>query len=221
MIHYGGFLFTMAQITDIKPQKRKKGRVNIFLDDRYAFSLADMTAAYLKIGQELTDEKIDELRHEDEYERAKDGALRLIIQRPRSVQEVRQRLLKKEFAPETIDSVCQRLVEIDMLDDAAFARYWVEQRERFKPRSPLALRQELAQKGIARDIIDEVVSDVDPEEAARTAAHQKVSRWQSLTRDEFFKKCSGFLQRRGFSYGITYKITEELWEHSRSSLEGD
>lgn len=211
----------MAQITDITKQKRKKDRVNIFLDDRYAFSLADITAAYLKIGQELSDEQIAQLRYEDEYERAKDAALRLIVQRPRSVQEVRQRLLKKEFAPETIDSVCQRLLEIDMLDDAAFARYWVEQRERFKPRSPLALRQELSQKGIARDIIDEVTAEVDPEEAARVAGRQKASRWQHLPREDFYKKCSGFLQRRGFSYAITHKITTELWEHNLSLREGD
>lgn len=211
----------MAHITDIQPQKRKKDRVNIFLNGEYAFSLADIAAAYLRIGQELSDQEIANLRLDDEYERAKDSALRLIVQRPRSIREVKQRLFAKEFAEGTIEKVCQRLIELEMLDDAAFARYWVEQRENFKPRSPLALKQELSQKGVAREIIDEAVAEVDSDEAARSAARQRVYRWQALPENEFEKKMSGYLQRRGFSFAVTRKITREMWEESRTSFEGE
>jgi regulatory protein len=211
----------MAQITDIQPQKRKKDRVNIYLNDEYAFSLAQISAAYLQIGQEITAEKIAALRLEDEYERAKDAALRLIVQRPRSTHEVQTRLKQKEFAAETIEKVCLRLTELEMLDDRTFARYWVEQRNNFKPRSPMALRQELGQKGIAREIINEAVTQIDPEKSARRAALKQVSRWQTLPKDAFEKKLSGYLQRRGFSFGIIKKITSEMWEQTPTFLEGE
>ncbi len=211
----------MQTITAITAQKRSDDRVNIFLDGAYAFSLAAIIGARLQVGQTLEREAIDRLRLEDEYERARDAAMRLIVQRPRSVREVTQRLGRRDFAPKTIEQVVDRLQELDLLDDLAFARYWVEQRETFKPRSPRALRQELAQKGVARGVIDEVVAGVDAEGAARKAAQSRVNRWVGLPEELFFQKMAGYLQRRGFGYEMTKQITEEMWQVARSISEGD
>ena len=99
-----------------------------------------------------------------------------------------------------------------MLDDEAFARYWVEQREAFKPRSHLALRQELQKKGVNRAIIEAVLDEVDQTAAAQRAAIKQVHRYTHLTEIEFRNKLGGFLQRRGFPYEIIRQVIDELWE---------
>ncbi len=200
----------MQKITAITAQKRNKERVNIHLDGEYAFSLAMVTAAYLRTGQELTPERIAELQYEDGYERAKSAAFNLITYRPRSEREVAQKLRKKEFDDSTIERVIIRLRELDLLDDAAFARYWIDQRETFKPRSRMALRQELMQKGIAREIIDEYLDEVDETAAALKAVRAKAMRWRALPDDEYRRKVMGFLQRRGFYYGVIQDVLTEL-----------
>ena len=104
-----------------------------------------------------------------------------------------------------------RLVELEMLDDKAFARYWVEQRETFRPRSRRALSYELYQKGVKREIVDEIVDEVDEDAAAYRAGQQKAHRWASLPKDRFRQDMNRFLQRRGFNYGIIAPATEKLW----------
>jgi regulatory protein len=201
----------MATITNLTLQKRNKNRINVFLDDEYAFSLSQITAAYLRIGQIVDEAKIEELQHADEYERAKEAALRLIEYRPRSVNEVRLRLRKKEINDEAIEAALARLEELDLLDDLAFARFWVEQRETFKPRSSHALRQELYQKGVARTAIEAALVDFDEEDAARRAGQKKARSLWGLSHEDFVKKLTGHLQRRGFNYGTVRAIVDELW----------
>jgi regulatory protein len=205
----------MGKITAITRQKRNKERVNIFIDGTYAFSLAEITAAWLKTGQELTPEDIARLDAEDAVEKAKQSAYRYLSYRPRSTAEVRQNLLKKEYDEPVVEQVLARLNELNLLNDRDFARFWIEQRETFKPRSQRALRQELYQKGISREIIDEAISGVDETAAARKAAQKKAQNWNHLPRETFFSKMNGFLQRRGFNYAITKTVTEELWQSAQ------
>lgn len=202
----------MGTVTAITLQKRNKERVNIFLDGKYAFSLAMITAVRLKIGQELSPADIARLDAEDLLEKAKQSAFRFLSYRPRSTAEVKKNLIKKEYPEAVIEHVMNRLTELEMLDDREFARYWIEQRETFKPRGQRALRQELYQKGISREIIDEAVVTVDEHAAARKAAEKKAYRWIHLPKEEFFTKMNGLLQRRGFNYAITRTVTEELWQ---------
>lgn len=201
----------MGTITALTTQKRNPGRVNVYLDGEFAFALAGMTAVPLRIGQVLAPADIETLRTADELESAKQSAIRLIGYRPRSAAEVRDHLRGKGFANDTVVQALARLQELELLDDAAFARYWVEQRETFRPRSQMALRQELAQKGVSREFIDAALQDVDETAAARQAAQKQVARWQGLPQDEFKHKVGSYLQRRGFSYGIIKEISNEMW----------
>lgn len=171
-----------------------------------------MTAAPLRVGQQLTAAEITTLQQADELENAKQSAIRFISYRPRSLVEVHNNLLGKGFDEATIAQATMRLQEVGLLDDTAFARFWVEQRETFKPRSHLALRHELQQKGISRDIIDMVLSDVDETAAAHRAVAAQATRWQHLPEAEFKNKVGGFLQRRGFSYSIIKEIADEIWQ---------
>ena len=202
----------MGKITALTRQKRNPDRINVYLDGKFAFGLAAITVVSLRVGQTLTQDQIDRLQGADQEEKAKEVALRFIEYRPRSSTETRQHLLKKDYPEDVVDRVIERLTAVELLNDAAFARYWVEQRQTFKPRSQLAIQQELRQKGLDRQTIDAALETVDEQAAAAKAAEAKARRWQDLPQEEFFKKVGGFLQRRGFSYEIVKEVTNSLWE---------
>jgi regulatory protein len=204
-------------VTGLTPQKKNKERVNVYLDGEFAFGLSLMTAATLSIGQVLTPGKVDSLKAEDEVERAKASAYRYLSYRPRSIDELKRHLGKKGFHEDSIDQAIDRLSELDLIDDLAFARYWVEQRETFKPRGRSALRYELYQKGIDREIVDLVLADVDETESAKKAAQKKARVWRELPEEQFYEKLGNYLSRRGFNYEITRSVTQEIW----SSINND
>jgi regulatory protein len=91
-----------------------------------------------------------------------EAALRFLEPRQRSIGEVRRRLTRVGYQPELVEGAIARLAELGMLDDAAFARTWVESRDRARPRGERALRQELAQKGVERAVVDEVIGEREP-----------------------------------------------------------
>jgi regulatory protein len=201
----------MKTITDITRQKRNKERLNIFIDGEYAFSVAAIAATTLRVDQILQPEEIDKLRASDAVERAKQLSFRFLSYRPRSTSEIRRYLFKKEFDQLVVDQVIERLIELEMLDDRGFARYWVEQRETFRPRGRAMLQQELFLKGISREIADLAIADVNENISAHKAVANKASRWAAMPRAEFLKKVYQFLSRRGFSYGSISEVGQELW----------
>ena len=198
-------------ITALKVQKRSKERVNVYLDDRYAFAVAVLVAATLKKGQYLTDPEIERLKNQDERNKAYHQAVRFLGFRARSQQELVRYLQEKGYAPVVVTDTIDRLLEEQYLDDEAFARFWLADRERFRPRGQQALRYELRQKGIANEVIETALADVDEANLAWTAVEQKLARWQGLSEEDFRKKVLGFLSRRGFTYEIAYQVVERAW----------
>jgi len=203
----------MPVVTALEVQKRNKERVNVYLDDEFAFGLPIMEAAKLRKGQTLTQVDIDALAHEDAIQKAVDRALDYLSYRPRSTQEVRQNLVKKEVPESVIEIAIERLLRLGYLDDEAFARFWIENRDNFKPMSPRALRYELRQKGIEDKILAPLLDEiVDVHETAYRAIEKRKWRFQGKTRAEFKKKLSGRLQRRGFHFGVINDVIHQLME---------
>ncbi|GAB4279267.1 MAG: RecX family transcriptional regulator [Candidatus Promineifilaceae bacterium] len=206
----------MGKITALTRQKRNTDRVNVYLDGQFAFGVDAFVAISLKVGQTLTAEEINKLQAQDEVEKAKNTAIRLIEYRPRSIAEVKNHLKKKNYSDLSIEQAIERLIAVDLLNDEKFARYWLEQRNTFKPRSKIALQQELRQKGIDRTIIDATLDTLNEEDAARRAAQAKARRWKQLPEQDFKKKLGQYLQRQGFSYTIIRELTDSIW-HDISS----
>lgn len=200
----------MATITALEVQKRNKERVNVYLDGDYAFSLAVIDAARLRKGQTLTAAEIATLREADAVGRAVDTAARFLAHRPRSEAEVRRNLTGKQLSEPVIDRAIERLHHLGYLDDLAFARYWLENRDTFKPRGAAALRYELRQKGVADTIIDTVLEDLNPQDAAYRAAQTRLRRLRGSDQQTFREKLGSFLQRRGFAYGVSRDVIEQL-----------
>ncbi len=199
-------------ITAMSVQKRNKERVSVFLDGEYAFSLGLNAALGLKRGQELSQADIEQLGSEDDVLRAYNHALRLLGYRPRSRVEIERHLRQKGYEAEAIDAAMARLVANRHIDDEAFARSWLNHRERLRPRGARGLSHELRQKGVEREIIDDVLTDLDEETSAWAAIEGKMHRWRGLDQMAFRKKITDFLGRRGFAYDAIRKTCDKAWE---------
>ena len=207
------------KLTAIRAQQRASGRVNIYIDDEYAFSLQAILAARLTVGQELSEAQVAELRASDVVEEAYERALNYLSYRPRSEDEIRRYLAKRSLSDGEIDQVVDRLKRARLLDDGAFAEFWVENREAFRPRGRWALRGELRQKGVPPAIVEAALEGLDERDSAMRAASLAVPRYRQQERDDFYRHLMGFLQRRGFSYGIARSVTEHYWSVIESERE--
>jgi len=214
-----------GKITSLEVQKRNKERVNVFIDGAFAFGLNMMDAARLKKGQVLTETDITRLQYGDAVVRAVDSAAHFLQYRPRSSAEIRRNLKKKDIPPDVIEAAMERLEALGYLDDEKFARFWVENRDTFKPRGPFALRAELRRKGVPDAIIDRVVEEVDVYDAAYRAAQKKLSRYRGETEFDFKRKLGAFLQRRGFGFEVVNdvltRVIEELAETDPDFFPGE
>lgn len=208
-------------ITALEAQKKNRERVNVFIDGRFAFGLALIDAARLRVGQYLSDDDIAALQAADEQTRAYEFALDFLAYRPRSQAEVVRRLRDKGFLEPTIECVLHRLSQAGLIDDVAFARYWIENREQFKPRGTRALRYELREKGIADEVIDELLEEVNPSDSAYRAIVPRLSRWRRLDPATFRRKLAAFLQQRGFSYEVIAEVWERLQAEGEINLTED
>ncbi len=204
-----------GRITAIEPQARHPNRFNLYIDDRFALGLSAIIAAKLHVGQVLSAADLAALDEAEAFEDAYERALRFLEPRPRSTAEVREHLRKKQAAPELVDRVIARLTDAGLLDDAAFAKYWVENREQFRPRAGRALRFELRRKGLSSTDIQDALGDVDEAESAYRAGVARAKRLSGLERREFMEKLGAFLMRRGFGYGTAKDAAERLWKETR------
>ena len=200
----------MPIITALKVQKRNKERVNLYLDDEFAFGLPLMEAAELRCGQCLTEAEIEALIYEGEIQTAFQRAVRFLSYRPRSVEEVRRYLVKKELPDSVAAAVIDRLQRRGYVDDRAFARFWIENRNAFKPMAPRALRYELRQKGVDADVFQALVEELDVEDAAYRAAVKHIWRYRGKTSQEFKRKLGAMLQRRGFYEDVIQTVILRL-----------
>ncbi len=204
------------KISALKVQQRNPRRVNVYLDGEFAFGLEREAAVWLKIGQELSDEKIAQLQKDDEGEKAYLRALRLLSYRPRSEAEVRKRLAQRGVPESMLEEVLERLQRSGLIDDARFARDWAENRSEFRPRSRRALTIEMRQRGIDEESINQAVASLDDNALAYQAALKYSRRLDGLEWQAFRQKLGSFLGRRGFSYDVAAPVVRRVWDESHT-----
>lgn len=208
------------RITALEVQAHNPERVNLFVDGKFlqGMSAEIMLKLGLHIDQELSASDLAQIQQEEARQQAMDLAINYLSFRPRSQAEVRRHLLHKSIAPEIVETVLERLRQLEYIDDRAFASFWVENREQFKPRGSQGLRSELRMKGIEREIVEEVVSDENDATLALRAAERKAAsllQMPSMDYKTFRNRLGGFLQRRGFSYEVVSRTVRALWpEHA-------
>ncbi|MFW6283981.1 MAG: RecX family transcriptional regulator, partial [Desulfosalsimonas sp.] len=171
-------------ITAISPQKKNRGRCNIFVDGEYAFSLSEKLAASLQVGAQLGPEEKQRLLSEDQKQKAFEKSLGFLQYRPRSRAEITAYLEKKDFSGPAVQNAVSRLESYGYIDDEAFARMWIESRSRSRPKGEFALRYELRQKGVNEAIIDRMLAGFDETGPAWRAVAPRLSTWAKLDRTQ-------------------------------------
>ena len=198
-------------ITALKAQDRSKDRVSVYLDGKFAFGVALIHALWLKIDQQLTDEDISELQSADTLEKAKQRAIGLIAYRPRSVNEVEQRLRRVGIDDETITGVIEDLRGTGLLDDEAFSKAWVESRLGSSPRSKRMIAWELRKKGVSDSTIESSLEKVNDGAAGYELA---LRRWPKVaglkSAGERRRKLGEYLVRHGFGYDIIEDVITRI-----------
>lgn len=201
-------------ITRVEARPRRPDRVRVHLGDGRAFDVSRLVAeeAGLRPGADLDELALAKLQGRDAFQVTLDRALHFLELRPRSEREVRTRLAQKGTSPELIDQVVGRLRELGMIDDVAFARFWMENRARFSPRGGRLIKAELRQKGVTAEVVAEVDEGVDEASAIGEVARRLAWRLGRLDRQAFRQKLWAQLARRGFDYDVIGPAIDAAWE---------
>jgi regulatory protein len=165
----------------------------------------------------LTQEELQNLQSNEEIEAAFQRAVNFISYRPRSQSEIERNLKKHKVSEAIISETIGRLKRSNLLNDADFARQWVENRSAFRPRGAYSLRVELRQKGLTDDLIEQSITGLDEEALARAAAQKKARQLRNLEWTEFRYKLSSHLSRRGFGFETVATICKEQWNEIKKT----
>jgi regulatory protein len=206
----------MPTIVRLKLQK-DKNKAEIFFEEgeKLAVSLETLFKKGLKKGQELSWEEIESLQEEGVEEKIYSQALRFLNIRPRSRREIELWFKRKLIIPKITERILTKLEKLKLIDDLAFAKFWIEQRSLSRPKGRRLISFELRQKGVAREIIDEAFANVEiPEEAelAKKLVEKKIRWLKNLPDYEAKQKLFAYLGRRGFGFGVIKKAIDEMFQ---------
>ena len=196
------------RVTDLKQGVKNPNRVNVFINDKYEFSLdlKQVVDYKLKVGKVLSEEELAELRRASEFGKLYQRTLEWVLTRPRSVRETKDYLNKKIFEKKLdakyIDLIVERLIDKKYLDDRKFAEFYVENRFVKKGVSQKRLRIELMKKGVDKEIIEEVLGGRNDEEEIRKIVKKKRAKYDD-------EKLIAYLCRQGFSYDLVKSVVAE------------
>lgn len=187
------------QITAIEP--RRKGLSALYIDGELAMKLDTevLIAQRFDVGREITDEELRECLIASELKRCKDKAMWLISFRDHSRRELVDKL-RRDYSEDCCEQTADRMVELGLIDDERFARRYSADLINLKHLSYRGVRQKLAEKGISRELIDEVTGElkIDEEQQIRTIIDKKYSR--VMNDEKGRRRAYNALMRLGFSY---------------------
>jgi len=201
------------QITKIEVQKKRKDRYNIFIDDEFKFGLDEGTLIKfdLRKGIEITQEEIEKIENEEVNAKAFNVAANFLKTRERSKKEIRDKLKMKEYLPSVIEKVLEKLERLNIVNDKRFAEMFVRDRTRLNPKGRRALQMELAQKGIDKKTIEEVLLETFSEdveaESLKKIFEKAEKKYSGFEDQEKKQKIIKYLFSKGFSWDIIESIT--------------
>ena len=204
-------------ITRLVAQQKNPNRVSVFIDEAFAFGVhVDLVVEFgLHKGKVLEVEVQQQIVSADRVRAARETALGYLGYGARTEREVRQKLIRSGFEEDVAEDTVVRLRELGYLDDAAYARSYVQARFRNRGYGPGRLRGDLLRRGIAAALIDAVLDDLTEQEDMLEAARRHAEkRWPRLAREtdaqKRRKKLSDYLVRRGFSYETARRVIDDL-----------
>lgn len=199
-------------ITEIKPAR--KALSILYIDGEYAMKLdtATLQENCIKVGTELDDQELKELIEKSNYRRAKEKALWLISGKDYSKKELADKI-KKDSSAETAEEVCERMEELGLINDESYARKYAHDLLYIKRMSKKGARYKLIEKGIDRDLCDEILDEfeLDPVEQIMEIIEKKYA--DKLDDEKGRRRAIAALQRLGYGWSdIKSAIAEFEYE---------
>ena len=198
-------------ITLIEEQK-KKGRFNIFLDGEFAFGLYKETIYDfgLRVKDDLTEEKINEIKSYDEINFGKKAAIRFLNYKQRTEKEVHDKLKGFKLSEESISKIMSFLKEFKFVNDENYAKLFVESKKILKPEGRRTVRMKLAQKGIDKELSEKSVRENYSEEEEFNKAKELYDKYRKKVRGkneaDKKQKCYRYLLSKGFTYDLIREV---------------
>lgn len=200
------------RITRIEPQKRKRKRYSIWIDNQYSFSCDKevLLKLCLEEGQEVSFSELEALLRDIQQKEAKDYSLYILARRPLSEAQLKDKLRSRRYDSKIISIVIDYLKGIGLIDDLNYSRLWIRSRSRTNPRGALLLRQELRMKGIASQIIERVLDEFkesyNEEELLVQVAEKRAKKLKNLDPISRKRRLFNYLLRRGFLVDEVRKV---------------
>ena len=201
----------MAVITKIEVQKRNKERVNIYLDNEYAFSIS-MELVYkegLKSKMEIDVEKLKDIADKEGYLKCKNTALRIVERSYKTEKEMRDKLKEKEYTDDQIEKTINFLREYNFINDDSYVKAYIN--DKLTSRGRQKIKYDLIRKGIDRNLIDEKLSCIDSDDEKNTALNLAKKKYNSIKKSESdIYKINGKLYRFLMSKGYNYELIKDV-----------
>jgi regulatory protein len=187
------------EITAIEP--RRKGFSALFLDGEHAVNIDTETLlkSGYRLGQEISDEELYQLIQSSEERRANEKALYLLEHRSHSKRELVEKI-RRTSSPEAAQQAADRMEELGLIDDIAYARRYAGELFRRKKLSASRVVYELTQKGIDKELAQELAEELspDPTEAILSIVERKYP--TCLEDEKTMRRCVAALQRMGYRF---------------------
>lgn len=200
-------------ITAIERTRGRRGRVDVYVDGVARLQLGREFAhtRLLRPGDLIDAEQLAALADADARAGAMQAAVAMLARRQHSEREVRRKLALRRVAAPVIDETIEKLRAARLIDDAEFARGWVQARDEGSPRGRRLLAQELRMRGVQMAVATTAAAAVADDEAAYRAAERRARALASLDYATFRLRMASFLQRRGFGWDTARTAIARCW----------
>ncbi len=203
------------KITDIHSHSQFPSHYQLFLDDKPFVVISSNLVENLglRVGLEIESQTIEKLIAADEAMRAKNYALDLLREKIYSKSQMTQQLEREGFREQAIKTIIAELIHSGHIRDRLFAEKWVQRRQKSNPRGRTVLKQELIDKGVDPETVEQILTEVKGEEEARLAmqiAQKRVKQYKSLPIHVAKRRLHGFLARRGFESDVILQVIQKV-----------
>ena len=209
----------MNIITKIEEGKRNKERVNIYIDNEYAFSVSKeiLYKENLKVDDTVNIEDLREIVKKDNYIKCKNSALRIVERSYKSERELKDKLLLKGYDKDSIEKTMEFLKEYNFLSDNNYTKMYVKDKSKFQGKN--RIKFDLYRKGIDEEIIQEELSSIDEEDEREVAYNLVLKKYNVISKRESDKyklsqKLYRYIVSKGYSYDIASYAIKKVLENN-------
>lgn len=206
----------MSKITKIEVCKRNKERVNIYIDEDFAFAIdAELVYKYnIKVDKEIDVAKLSVIAKEEEFSKCKNLALKIIGRSYKTQSEIKKKLLEKEYSEEVVLKVIDFLKEYNFIDDYTFVKMYIK--DRIVNQGKNKIKYSLVTKGVDKTLIENAFLELDTtEDEEEKAFILGKKKYESLSKRESDKiklknKVIRYLIGRGYDYAISKEVYSKI-----------